>query len=496
MAISIPIQKAPTGIPGLDAILGGGLPRGHAVLVQGGPGTGKTTLAMQFLLDGVRRGERTLLVTLLQSERDLRETAASHGWDLEGIEIAALFSATQEESATARQTLLHPTEVQLNETMAAIEEALDRVTPARVVFDSIDEIRLLAQDPGTYRHRLLRLKAMLEAREVTALLTAGTEEDVEALTLVHGAVRMEKVVPNYGAARRRLLITKMRGMTFVEGYHNFRIETGGIAVYPRLLISTEPSRPDWKLVSSGIAELDSLLGGGLEEGTACMLAGQSGTGKSTVAATYACAAARRGDGAAIFLFDERIDTYLRRAQGMGVDLAPLMEAGRVRVQQVNVGEISAGELADNMRQAVEHDGARVVVLDTLTGYFNSLPEEPLLMVQMHEMLAYLGQHGVLTLLVVTEHGITGGAPESIDVSYLADAVVLLRRFEAGGMVRLAISVPKKRHGDHEKTLRELQLSSEGIRVGPPLKDFHGLLCGTPTYRGPRQRLMGQERYVA
>jgi circadian clock protein KaiC len=480
-----------TGVTGFDELLGGGLPANHIYLLMGDPGTGKTTLGFQFLQEGVRRGETVLYVTLLQSERDLRETAASHGWDLAGIEIRILISEAEKESALVEQTLLPSSEVQLNDVMIAIEKAIEEVRPTRMVFDSIEQIRLLAGEPVIYRQKVLSMQRMLDRRSVTALFVETSEQSPEFKTLAHGVFLLDTVVPPFGEMNRRLRIEKVRGVSFTGGYHSFRIRTGGLEVYPRLPISKQAQSPQWMEVKSGIEPLDRMLGGGLTEGTACLIAGESGTGKSSLATAYAVAAAARGEHAVIFLFDERRDTFLRRSQSLGTDLLPFLEQGLMTIHQVNIGDMSAGEMAHSVRKAVEEQQAKVVVLDSLTGFFQALPQEPQLMSQLHEMLAYLSQKGVLSLMIVTEHGILGQSRGVIDASFISDSVILLRRFEAMGGIRVAVSVIKKRHGNHEKLIRELQLTSGGIEVGEPLKDFQGVLTGAPTYFGAAGKLMDQ-----
>jgi circadian clock protein KaiC len=481
--------RLPTGIPGLDELLGGGLPQRHIYLIMGTPGTGKTTLGFQFLQEGVRQGEKVLYITLLQSERDLRETAASHGWDLAGIEIRILAAEAEKESALIEQTLLPSSEIQLSDVMVAIEKAIAEVRPARLVFDSIEEIRLLAGDPMIYRQKVLTMQRLLNRLNVTAMFVEASEQSPEFKTLAHGVFILDTVVPPFGEMNRRLLIEKMRGVAFRGGYHSFSIRPGGVEIYPRLPISKQPRERQWNEVNSGIEPLDRMLGGGLAEGTACLVAGESGTGKSSLAATYAAAAARRGDHAVIFLFDESRDIYLQRAQGLGMDLLPLLAQGLMTIHQVNIGETSAGELAHAIREAVEERQVKVVVLDSLTGFFQVLPEEPRLLAQLHEMLSYLGQHGVLTLLVVTEHGLLGEKRGTIDASFITDSVILLRRFEALGGIRLAVSVIKKRHGNHEKHIRELRITSQGLVIGEPLTEFQGVLTGVPTYTGAARELM-------
>jgi circadian clock protein KaiC len=484
-----PAVRIPTGLSGLDEILDGGLPQNHIYLLMGAPGTGKTTLGIQFLQEGVRQGEKVLYITLLQSEKELREVAASHGWDLAGIEIKVLMAEAERESELVAQTLLPSSEIQLDEVMTAIEKAVEEVRPARMVFDSIEQVRLLANDPVIYRQNVLAIQRLLSKRSVTAIFVESSVQSPEFKTLAHGVIMLDTILLPFGEMRRRILIEKMRGVAFKGGYHSCRIQHGGLRIYPPLPVAKQPLHPQWKEIRCGIKQLDQMLGGGLTAGTTCLLAGESGTGKSSLATAYAHASVQRGEHAAVFLFDERKDTFLKRAQGLGMDLLPFLEQGLLTISQVNIGDLSAGELAQNLRNEVEQQEAKVVVLDSLTGYYNVLPEEPLLMVQLHEMLTYLGQHGVLTVLVLTEHGMLGQKRETIDVSFISDTVILLRRFEAQGGIRLAAAVIKKRHGDHEKFIRELMITPQGLLVGEPLAEFHGVLTGTPTFVGGTEELM-------
>ncbi|MEJ2667087.1 MAG: ATPase domain-containing protein [Deinococcales bacterium] len=478
-------DRAATGVEGLDAVLNGGLPRDWIYLVQGAPGTGKTTLGLQFLLAGVRAGERVLYVTLSHTERELREIARSHGWSLEGV---PLFEVSAREAANrlpADQTVFHTDQVELGETIDSILEAVSDAQPERLVFDPVEQIRLLTASRLRYRRQLLVLKQALTDIPCTSLFLTGpsTEGESELESMVHGIVALERWSPAYGSVRRPLEIVKGRGMLYRGGYHSFRIRTGGLEMHPRL--DTEPLGDGGTLgratLQCGVEQLDTLLGGGLEEGTACLVLGPTGTGKTSIATLYVHAAVERGDAAAVFLFDERPETFFRRAEGLGMDLRPYHESGLVLLQQVSTGEISPGEFADRVRRAVELDRATVVVIDSLTGYLNAMPHELLLVTQMHELLTYLSQRGVLTLLVMAQGGVPGSEEViPLDISYLVDDVLLLRHFETDGMLRRAISVIKKRLGSHESTIRELRLTSTGIHVGEPLSAFRNILSGTPT----------------
>jgi circadian clock protein KaiC len=473
--------------------LDGGFPRGHTYVVEGQSGTGKTTLGLQFLREGVRLGEKNLYVTLSETKQELEEITASHGWSLEGIDVYELTAAKVSERAGSEQTIFHTADVELTETVDEILSMIGHIRPDRVVFDSITEIRLMAENPLRYRRQVFALRQALADVRCTALFMnvrpADDSEDAFQ-SLVHGVLKFERFSPEYGGIRRRLNVAKMRGMPYVEGYHDFRIRTGGLEVFPRVQANGDHSGPSWQLMSSGIDELDRLLAGGLETGTACLIMGQSGTGKSSLCTVYVNSAARRGQRSAVFLFDERLETFFQRAGGQGIALEPVRDQGLLSVRQVNIGEMSAGEFAHRVRQAIEEDGAKVVVIDSLTGYLNAMPQENLLLTQMHELLTYLSQRDVLSLITLTQHGIIGGRPvDPIDLSYLADTVLLLRHFEAEGSVRQAISAVKKRHGPHEKTIREMHISASGIRVSEPLTAFSGVLTGNPVYEGQRDRLM-------
>lgn len=484
-------ERIPTGVSGLDEILGGGLPQNHTYLLMGTPGTGKTTLGLQFLQEGVRRQEKVLYITLLQTESELQEVAASHGWDLAGIEIRVLMAEAERESELAAQTLLPNSEIQLEEVMTAIENAIEEAEPVRMVFDSIEQVRLLANDPVIYRQKILAIQRMLSERSVTTIFLETSGEGTEFKTLTHGVIVLNMVVPPFGEMRRHILIEKMRGVAFRGGYHACCIRRGGLEVFPPLPIVRKRLRPRWSEVSSGIESLDRMLGGGLPAGTACLVAGESGTGKSSLAAAYAWAAAQREEHAAVFLFDERQNTFLKRAEGLGMDLVPFLDQGLITIRQVNIGELSAGELAQNLRDAVEQRDARVVVLDSLAGYYNVMPDEPLLMIQLHEMLTYLGQQGVLSLLLLPEHSLFSTRREAVGASFLADAVIRLRRFEVQGGTRLAAAVIKKRTGGHETHIRELMISSKGIKIGEPLAGFQDVMTGSPIYIGEMQELMDE-----
>lgn len=482
---SQPLAPAATGIAGLDDILGGGFTPRRVYLIEGDPGSGKTTLALQFLFEGARRSERGLYVTLSETKEELDGVAHSHGWTLDPITVCELIPAEESLLPDAQPRMFHPSEVELSETTRQVLAEVERTKPARAVFDSLSEMRLLAQNPLRYRRQILALKQFFTGRQCTVLLLddrTSEANDLQLQSLAHGVVMLEHLSPEYGAERRRLRVVKMRGSKFRGGYHDFKIERGGLAVFPRL-VASEHTRPfERGQAASGVAALDALVGGGLDRGTSTLMMGPAGSGKSTLATLYAVAAAARGERAAIFAFDESAGTLFARSEGLGIDLRGQADAGRVRVQQVDPAELSPGEFAHRVRAAVEEDGTRVVVIDSLNGYLQAMPDDRFLTLHLHELLMYLGQLGVVTVLVMAQHGLHGNAMRSpVDASYLADTVVLLRYFEARGRLRRAVSVVKRRGGGHEQTLREFGLGAGGVLVGEPLKDFQGVLTGTPQF---------------
>lgn len=472
--------RAATGIPGLDDVLGGGFPRRRIHLLQGSPGAGKTTLSLQFLMEGVRQGEACLYIAMSESREEVESVAASHRWNLDGISV---FEAS-ELDAGDENTILEPSEVELGERMGSILAEVERVQPHRVVLDSCTELRLLAQTPIRYRRQLLALKRQLVERDRTVLLLDNPSPDapdVLVQSLAHGVVVLEQLSPEYGAERRRLRILKMRAAAYRGGHHDFAIRTGGLTVFPRLVAAEhraaagEPER-----CSSGLEPLDRMLGGGLDRGTSTLIVGPAGAGKSSLATQFVHAAAGRGEVSAVFAFDESRATLLARARAIGLDLGPFVESGRVTITQVDPAEISAGELVHLVRAAVE-GGARLAVIDSLNGLLQAMPSEGSLVLQVHELLSFLAEKHVVTLLTMAQHGIIGDMLAPADVTYLADTVVLLRYFEAGGGVRKAISVVKKRLGGHETTIREYVPTASGLQVGAPLVDFRGVLTGVPEY---------------
>lgn len=483
--------RASTGVERLDDILGGGLPRHWLCLAQGTPGTGKATLGLQFLLQGAQEGEDVLFITLSQTQRRLKQIARSHGWSLDGVHLREL--------ATGRgggpQTILHTDEVELGETVDALIEAIEEVDPDRLVFDSVAEIRDLASSPLRYRRQLLALRRQL-AECCTALFLDNVSEqdgDGELGGLADGLIHLDQSAPDYGDVRRRLQVVKMRGIPFHGGYHNFQIRTGGLEVYPRLKASDEAEHAEKENVESGMRELDALLGGGLQKGTAALLLGATGTGKTTLATIYAYAMAERGEKAAIFAFDERPETFYQRAEGIGLPIRPHVEAGRIKLTPIDTGELSPGEFSQVVRRSVEEEDAQLIAIDSLTGYINAMPQEKMLLTQMHELLTFASRKGVLTMLIAAQHGLMGtGTAAPMEVSYMSDTVLLLRHFEALGSIRKAISVVKKRYGPHEKTIREMEISPEGVVVGDPIDEFSGVLTGNPRFEGTSKDLMEKE----
>lgn len=471
-----------TGCPGLDTVLSGGFTPERLYLVEGVPGSGKTTLALQFLLEGARRGESTLYVGLAETEIELQEVARSQGWSLDGIDVFHLAAPGEGAEPDAQYTLFHPSEVELGETVQRLLERVDQARPVRMVFDSLAELRLLAGTPLRFRRQVLALKHHLVQRGCTVMMlddcTHG-ERGQHVHTIAHGVIQLDQLHPEYGGDRRRLRVTKFRGRRFIGGYHDYDITTGGLHVHPRLVAAEHRQPQDVTTCTTGLAPLDALLGGGLDTGTSTLLLGAAGTGKSTLATQVVVAAAERGQKAVMFIFDEGVDALLRRSDGIGLPLRAHVEAGTVRVVPVDPAELSPGAFVSQIREQVERDDVRVVVIDSLNGYFNSMPEERFMVVHMHELLAYLALRGVTALLISPQHGLIGQMDSVFDVSYLADCVMLLRYFEVHAEVRQAISVLKKRTGRHERTIRPMHFDADGIHIGEPLRAFHGVLTGVP-----------------
>lgn len=475
-----------TGVDGLDYILRGGLVADRMYLVEGDPGSGKTTLATQFLLDGVRRGESCLYVTLSESEEELRASARSHGWTLDGITVVEVIASEESLTPDARYTMFHPSEVELGATIRTVLAEAERAKPTRLVFDSLSELRLLAQNPLRYRRQILALKQFFARQRCTVLVLddkTGDGGDTHLHSIAHGVVSMERQSPEYGAMRRRLQIIKMRGRDFRAGYHDYAVRYGGVEVFPRLIAAEHKSRHAREAVGSGLPALDALLGGGLARGTSTLVLGPAGTGKSTIATQYAVAAAGRGEHAAMFLFDESTATLFERSASLGMEIEPFVDGGRIAIRQVDPAELSSGEFAHAVRQVVEREGTRLVVIDSLNGYLNAMPSERHLTLHLHELLTYLGQRGVTTILIMAQHGLVGGTGQvPVDASYLADTVILLRYFEATGDVRQTIAVIKKRTGTHQRAIYEVRLGGkQGVTIGDPVREFQGVLSGSPAF---------------
>jgi len=484
--------RAATGIAGLDAILTGGLPRNHIYLIDGEPGAGKTTLGLQFLLDGAAKGEPGLYVTLSESRQELESVARSHGWSLDGIEIFEL-ATQQAEDIGNSYTIFHPAEVELQQTMDAVLKVAQERNPQRLVFDSLSEMRLLAREPLRFRRQILALKQFFSGRECTVLLLddkSAPAGDLQLQSLAHGVILLEHVALEYGSERRRLQVRKIRGLKFRGGYHDFRLATGGLEVYPRILHDKPREDIGRENFGSGSKNLDDLLGGGVTRGTSMLVTGAAGTGKSVLCTEFARAAMARGEKVRFYLFDERLTTFTARSDALDMSVRDQLGSGQLIVRQVEPTDLSPGEFASEVVRAVLEEDVKVVVIDSINGYMQSMPEERLLPIQIHELLSFLSNNGVTCLMTLVQHGIFGNpVDEAAEVSYLADTVILMRYFEVQGSVRQAISVVKKRSGNHERTIRECKVGKGGLIVGEPLSEFHGVLTGVPRYSGEEGPLM-------
>lgn len=479
-----PSARISTGIAGLDDILGGGLTAQRVYLVEGSPGTGKTTLGLQFLLDGVGKGEAGLYITLSETADELAAVAESHGWSTAALSVFEL-AGDMELDIDAQQSVFHPSEVELGETTRNVMNRVDEVRPVRVVFDSLSELRLLAQNPLRYRRQILALKQFFSARACTVLLLDDktSQSDQHLHSIAHGVISLEQIAKEFGKERRRVNIVKMRGIRFRGGFHDYTLDTGGITMYPRLVASEHLSDFTPAVRSTGSTGFDALLGGGLVRGTNTLVVGPSGIGKTTIASRCLLSALERGEKASFYLFDEGLGTFFARSSALGMDMRPYADSGQLRIQHIDPAELSPGEFAQMLRDAVEQHGVSFIAIDSLNAYLQAMPGEQYLTLQMHELLSYLNQQGVTTVLILGQHGLIGEIRSDVDLSYLSDATVLLRFFESAGCLRRAITVIKSRTASHALTIHELLLGADGIRVGEALQDFEGVLGGLPSYRG-------------
>lgn len=483
---SAALSRAATGIPGLDAILYGGFPRNHFYLIEGDPGAGKTTLGLQFLLEGLQRGEKVLYITLSETREELCDVAQSHGWDITGVPIYELIPDQEQLSPESQYTMFHPSDVELAETARSVLNEVRRINPERVVLDSLSELRTLAREPLLYRRQIMGFKQFFRERKCTAFLLddrSARGDDMQLDSLVHGVLKLEKLQREYGVTRRRIEVSKLRGLQVREGLHDYVIRTGGLLVFPRLVPAEHGIHFEMAPSPSGDPELDRLLGGGLDRGTSTLLMGPAGAGKSTVALKLASAACDRGEVAAVYTFEEGPQSMLHRANGLGINLQGHIDSGLLHVEQFDPAELSPGEFVQKVRDAVEKSHARMVVIDSLNGFLQAMPGESYLALQLHELLTYLNQQGVVSIVVLAQAGMVGAMQSPIDVSYLADNILIFRFFEAYGAVRYALSVVKKRTGAHERSIRELQMSDGGVQLGKSIREFQGVLSGAPVYVG-------------
>jgi circadian clock protein KaiC len=484
---------ARTGIAGLDEILKGGLPRNRFYLLRGQPGVGKTTVALQFLMEGLANGEPGLYITLSETREEVMEVAHSHGWELEGLTIFELAALEAQLAQDSQNTIFYPSELELNKTTDVLLEQITKAAPRRLVLDSLSELRLLSDTALRYRRQMLALKQFFAGKNITVLLLddhAGEAGgDVHVQSIAHGVITLEQLASDYGAERRRIRINKLRGVGFVGGYHDATIERGGFQVYPRLIAAHHRTTFDLTLLQSGLSSLDALVGGGLDRGTSSLLLGPAGSGKSSLAMQFAVQAAKQGEKAYVYLFEENERILIERTRSFGLPVQELIGEGRIILRQIDPAELSPGQFVHLVQQNVQSGGARVVVIDSLNGYLQAIPGSKFLTIQLHELLAFLNHHGVVSLMTVAQHGLLGTMNSPVDLTYLADTVILLRYFEQNGGIRKAVSVIKKRIGRHESTIREFMIQEDGIRVGPPLQEFHGVLTGIPSFRGTSEQML-------
>lgn len=489
-------ERIETGVLGLDDILGGGLPKGQMYLLEGTPGTGKTTLAMQFIMAGSQSGQSALYITLSESKFELESTARSHGWNTEDMPIEEFIPEEASLSPEQQYTVFHPSEVELATTVHKLTQLIEERKPARLVIDSLSELRLLAADTMRYRRQLLALKQFFAGRDTTVLLLddrSAEGSDMQLQSIAHGVMRLDRLQQSYGVNRRHVEILKMRGSKFREGFHDYTIETGGVRMYPRLVANEHDSEFNDERVKSGLDALDEMFGGGINRGSSTLLVGPTGAGKSTLAMQYAYTAAKRGDRAIVYSFDEVLRTAQERAESLGLPVREEIARGTLAMSQIDPAELSPGEFVWQIRSDVEKRDTRIVVIDSLNGFLNAMPGEKDLTLQLHELVAFLNQKGVVTFIILTQHGLVGNMQTEIDVSYLADTVVMLRYFEANGEIRQVISVLKQRVGRHERNLREFCLDENGIGVGEPLRNFRGILTGVPDTLNSEVKLAEKDR---
>ncbi len=480
------------GIPGLDEIIQGGLPRNRLYVLQGEPGSGKTTLALQFLLEGVRLGESSLYISFSETKEELNAVARSHGWDISKINLVDLSSLESKFNAEGHTTLFHPSEIELTRVTEGLLKRIDEISPSRIVFDSISEMRLLAESPLRYRRQILILKQALSGKKMTVFFLddlTSAAQDLQVQSIAHGVFSLTRLHHEFGGERRRIRILKLRGVNFIGGYHDFEIATGGVRVFPRLIPSKFREGASAGQLPSGIKQLDTLLGGGLDDGTANLFIGPPGTGKSTLVLIYALSAVSRGEKVAFFCFDETVANLLKRSRSLGLKVEEAVRSGALRLQKVDPAELSPGALAHHILELAHREKIKVVVIDSLNGYIQAMPQEQFLALQLHELLAFLNNQGLITIMTLAQQGLIGQMQAPVDLTYLADTVILTRFFEAGGEVRKAVSIIKKRTGMHESTIREFMIGKNGVEVGPVLKDFQGVLTGVPRFAGDINTIM-------
>jgi circadian clock protein KaiC len=487
------LPRASTGIAGLDDVFGGGWARTRMHLLEGSPGTGKTTIALQFLLAGAKAGETGIYISLAETEQELRDGARSHGWEIDpSIEIFELVPPDSVLDPEQHQSLLYSSDLELGEAITRVFQSIDRVKPQRVVIDSLSEIRLLAQSALRYRRQILALKYYFAKHNSTVLMLddlTGETNDRAVHSIAHSVTQLEQLAPIYGAERRRLRVAKCRGQRFRGGYHDFVISPGGVQVFPRLVAADQRKGFSGELLKSGLPELDKLVGQGLLTGSSTLVMGPAGTGKTLLVMQYLREAVRRGERAAMFVFDEELGLLFARAAQMGIDLFGMRDSGKLVIEQMDAAELSPGEFSHRVCNAVDRDDISVVAIDSLNGYQAAMPEEQFLILHIHELLQYLNRRGASTFLTLAQSGMVGEHKTPVDMTYIADSVIMLRYFEALGRVRRALSVVKKRGGPHEDTIREFRIDATGIHVGEALQEFHGVLRGVPTFVGRSDTLM-------